>query len=62
MADTSIALRLSEAAKALGISQRHLWRLSKEGKIPHRRIGDGKRIICLYSPEALKAWLLQEDR
>jgi excisionase family DNA binding protein len=62
MADISIALRSREAAKALGISERHLWQLSKEGKIPHRRIGDGKRVICLYSVDAIKAWLSQEGK
>jgi excisionase family DNA binding protein len=58
--DLSLALRASEAAKALGISERHLWQLSKDGKIPHRRVGDGKRVMCLYSVEVLKAWLSQE--
>ncbi len=60
--DSLIALRASEAAKALGISQRHLWQLSKDGKIPHRRVGDGKRVMCLYSVEVLKAWLSQEAK
>src|SRR5581483_5099992 len=34
-----LALRPREAAKALGISARHLWQLTKDGHIPCVRVG-----------------------
>ena len=40
----SLALRLREAAKALGISPRTLWGLTApRGPIPGVRVGSGKR-------------------
>ena len=38
-----LALRPREAAKALGISPRLLWQLTKDGHIPCVRVGSGKR-------------------
>lgn len=55
-----LALRPREAAKALQISPRLLWQLSKDGKVPCIRVGSGKRQTLLYSVAALKDWL--EDR
>jgi excisionase family DNA binding protein len=52
-----LALRPREAAKALGISTRHLWQLTKDGHIPAVRVGTGKRKAVLYSVAALQAWL-----
>lgn len=48
-----LALRPMEAAKAIGVSARTLWTLTKNGQIPHKRIGR----TVLYSVEILKAWL-----
>jgi excisionase family DNA binding protein len=48
-----LALRPREAAKALSISERTLWSLTKEGRIPHIRIG---RAI-VYPVDSLRAWL-----
>ena len=53
-----IAVTPADAAKMLGISERTLWALTKNGLIPHRRVG--KRI--LYSVEALKAFVAGEEK
>lgn len=52
-----IALRPKDAAKALGISTRHLWTLTAQGHIPHVRVGSGKRQLILYPIEVLRTWL-----
>ena len=38
-----LALRPREAAKALGISARHLWQLTNDGHIPCVRVGSARR-------------------
>ena len=55
-----LALRPREAAKALSISPRHLWQLTKDGHIPCVRVGTGKRQTVLYPLAALQAWLTQQ--
>mgnify|MGYP002778310028 FL=1 len=57
---TKLALRPREAAKALGISARHLWQLTKDGHIPAVRLGTGKRKTILYPVVALQAWLTEQ--
>lgn len=52
-----LALRPREAAKALGISERLLWQLTKDGQIPCVRIGSGARKAVLYPVDALQTWL-----
>lgn len=52
-----LALRPREAAKALGISARHLWQLTKDGRIPCVRVGSGARKTVLYPLVELQAWL-----
>ena len=42
-----------EAATALHVSERTLWALTKEGKIPCVRIGRAVR----YDPEDIKRWI-----
>jgi excisionase family DNA binding protein len=54
---TTLALRPREAAKALNISPRLLWQLTKEGHIPCVRVGTGKRKAVLYPVDALQRWL-----
>jgi excisionase family DNA binding protein len=56
-----LALRPREAAKALGISARHLWQLTKDGLIPCVRVGSGKRKTVLYPVAQLQAWLSRES-
>lgn len=51
-----LALRPREAAKALGISERLLWQLTRDGRVPHVRLGKA----ILYPVDALKAWLASE--
>ncbi len=53
----SLALRPREAAKALSISPRLLWQLTKDGHIPCVRVGNGKRQTVLYPLADLQAWL-----
>ena len=52
-----LALRPREAAKALGISARHLWQLTKDGHIPCVRVGSGTRKTVLYPVADLQTWL-----
>lgn len=52
-----LALRARKAAEMLGISERHLWQLTKDGLIPHKRVGSGGRQTVLYPTESLQAWL-----
>jgi excisionase family DNA binding protein len=55
-----LALRPREAAKALGISPRLLWQLTKDGQIPCVRVGSGKRRTVLYPLADLQAWLTRQ--
>lgn len=55
-----LALRPREAAKALGISPRLLWQLTKDGHIPCVRVGSGKRRTVLYPLAELQAWLTRQ--
>jgi excisionase family DNA binding protein len=53
-------LRPREAAKALGISPRLLWQLTKDGQVPCVRVGCGKRKSVLYPLAELQAWLTRQ--
>ena len=55
-----LALRPREAAKALGISPRHLWQLTKDGHVPCVRVGSGARKTVLYPVADLRAWLTRQ--
>ena len=55
-----LALRPREAAKALGISPRLLWQLTKDGHVPCVRVGSGRRRTVLYPLADLQAWLTQQ--
>ncbi|MGE3808279.1 MAG: helix-turn-helix transcriptional regulator [Gemmataceae bacterium] len=59
---TPLALRPREAAKALGISPRLLWQLTKDGHVPCVRVGNGKRQSVLYPVAELQAWLSRESK
>lgn len=50
---SAISLRPRHAAAMLGISQRHLSRLTKAGEIPAAKAGR----CTMYSVDGLKAWL-----
>jgi excisionase family DNA binding protein len=56
-----LALRPREAAKALGISPRLLWQLTKDGHIPCVRVGSGKRRTVLYPLADLQDWLTRQS-
>jgi len=49
----ALALRAGEAARLLRISTRFLAQLTREGKIPHKRVGRA----VLYPVEELREWL-----
>jgi excisionase family DNA binding protein len=55
-----LALRPREAAKALAISPRLLWQLTKDGHIPCVRVGSGTRKTVLYPVADLQAWLTRQ--
>ena len=55
-----LALRPRAAAKALGISTRLLWQLTKDGEIPCVRVGKGKRKTVLYPVDLLQGWLTRQ--
>ena len=55
-----LALRPREAAKALGISPRLLWQLTKDGHVPCVRVGSGTRKTVLYPLADLQAWLTRQ--
>jgi excisionase family DNA binding protein len=55
-----LALTHAEAAAALGISERTLWRLKAAGSVPYVQLGKGKRARVLYPRLALLRWL--QDR
>jgi hypothetical protein len=57
----TLALHPREEAKALGISPRLLWQLTKYGRIPCVRISGGKRKTILYPVAELQAWLSRES-
>jgi len=48
-----LAMRPQIAAKAIGISERTLWSLTKRGAIPHSKIGE----CVVYPTAAILAWL-----
>ena len=56
-----LALRPREAAKALSISPRLLWQLTKDGHVPCVRVGSGKRRTVLYPLADLLAWLTRQS-
>lgn len=53
-----LLLSIKAAATALSISERTLWQLTAEGKVPSVRIGARN----LYSPEALRSWIAKHSR
>jgi excisionase family DNA binding protein len=52
-----LALRPREAARALGVSARTLWTWTRDGHVPHVRVGNGKRKTTLYPVAELRDWL-----
>jgi excisionase family DNA binding protein len=48
-----LAMRPKVAARALGVSERTLWSMTKRGEIPHARIGG----CVVYPRPALRSWL-----
>lgn len=57
-----VVLRYREAAKVLGVSPRTLWLWTKNGLVPHVRVGLGRRKIILYPLDELRSWLSRQSR
>lgn len=53
-----IGLSVIEAAQILGISRRHLWSLTRQGVVPHVRLG--RRLT--YTEESLRQWHLDQAK
>ena len=53
-----LALRPREAAKALGVSERTLWGWTREGTVPHVKVGR----TVLYPVAGLREWLRQRSQ
>jgi len=56
-AQPPLALRPREAAKAIGISERTLWTLTKRGQVPHLRLGRS----VLYPVDLLREYLRRQS-
>lgn len=50
-----LAMRPKVAAKAIGVSERTLWSLTKQGTIPHAKLGN----CVIYPTAAVLRWLEQ---
>ena len=53
-----LALRSRDAAKALGISPRKLWQMTKDGQIPFVKVGR----VVLYPTAELRDWLSRKAK
>ena len=53
-----LAMRPREAAKALGISDRLLWKWTDRGLVPHIRLGKA----ILYPVDSLRDWLQKQAK
>ena len=53
-----LALRMRELAKALNLSVRSVWALTKAGVIPHVRVGGS----ILYPVDSIRQWLQQQAK
>ena len=54
---TDTVYDVPEAAKRLGVSERTMRRLAREGRIPSRKVGRSWR----FSADALREWLTGSD-
>jgi len=61
-AQQPLAVRPREAAQLLSISPRFLWQLTKDGGIPHVKVGGGKRHTVLYAVADLQKWLSDRSK
>ncbi len=52
-----LAMRVRDAAKAIGVSERTLWEWIYAGKVPHIRMGK----IVLLPVDTLREWLRQQS-
>ena len=53
-----LALRMRDLAKALNLSIRSVWALTKAGVIPHIRLGGS----ILYPVDSIRQWLQEQAK
>jgi len=58
LSDVRLAFRMRELAKALNLSVRTIWSLTKAGVIPHVRVGGS----ILYPIDAVHQWLQEQAK
>jgi predicted DNA-binding transcriptional regulator AlpA len=51
-----LAVKLRQAAKMLGISERTLWALAQRGEVPVRIIKNGSKKTYIFSIKELERW------
>lgn len=52
----TLSLRPRDAAQALGIGERTLWQMTKDGAVPHVRLGK----LVVYPVSLLQRWLEEQ--
>jgi transcriptional regulator with XRE-family HTH domain len=57
LAQPVLALRLKDAARAIGVSDRLLWQWEHDRKIPSVRING----TVLFSVDVLRTWLIEQS-
>jgi excisionase family DNA binding protein len=57
-----MVLRPREAARTLSISTRTLFAWTKQGRVPHIRVGTGRRTTVLYPVAELRSWLAAQTQ
>lgn len=56
---TQLLVDLHGAAKLLGLSEKAIWNLAREGRIPSIKLGEHRNSRRMYSPAALQRWIEQ---
>lgn len=56
-----IALKPRDAARLLQISERTLWQMTQENRVPHKVFHDGERQTVRYSRAVLERWMESND-
>lgn len=57
-----ILVTLREAAQRLHISQRTLWQLVREHRVPHVVLRGGRRRLIRFCVKTLEAWAAEQAR
>jgi excisionase family DNA binding protein len=57
-----LVLRASEVARLLNVSLRTIQRLTKNGAIPHVKLGGGRRPLVVYPRTVIESLLKPSDK